>query len=213
MKTKKHMKTTVILLYSSLLLIAGQTFAQQQMNQQITMKLDETGNAQINIQQKMNASQWQNWISYLGNNPAAIKREIQKGMPAFFLEDFKFDKNEMERSYELSLKALGVCKVDKKGRRILETDEKDINLTKLTDLKYMYVNSPMEFAGQVQQTHIIEFPKSAYDIELDKDAYGKTIFAFRINDPSGSLGYLRYIGFTFLLSGIFSLVFFKVRGH
>lgn len=186
--------------------------AQNQIQQQITMNLDEKGNSEIFVQQKMDAASWQNWIAYLGNNPAAMKREIQKSMPAFFLEDFKLEKNDMERSYELSLKALGVCKVDKKGRRILETDEKDINLTKLTDSKYMYVNSPMEFGGQVQQTTIINFPENALDIELDRDAYGKTIFTFRMKEPSNSINYIRYVGIALLISGIFSMVFFKVRG-
>jgi len=207
------MKKSILYTIVGFFLMATQPIqAQNQIQQQITMSLDEKGNSEIRVQQKMDAASWQNWIAYLGNNPAAMKREIQKSMPAFFLEDFKLEKNDMERSYELSLKALGVCKVDKKGRRILETDEKDINLTKLTDSKYMYVNSPMEFGGQVQQTTIINFPENALDIELDRDAYGKTIFTFRMKEPSNSINYIRYVGIALLISGIFSMVFFKVRG-
>lgn len=188
---------------SLLLLLAGISLSYaQQMNQKIEMQLDPMGNADLNISMKMNATNWQNWVQTLGNNPAALKRAIEREMPAYFLDDFKLEKNDMERSFQLSLKAYGVCKVDKKGKWILETDAKDIEITELTARKYMFVNSPAELGGQIQQTTMVEFPEAASQIEIDKDAFGKTVFEFDMENTGGSINWLRWAGIALLLGGL-----------
>ena len=191
----KHILIVVLLASSSVL-------SAQQMNQKIEMTLDELGNADLKVSMKMNAANWQQWIQSLGNNPSALKREIEREMPAFFLDDFHLEKDEMERSFELSLKAYGICKVDKRGKWVLETDEKNIELTELSEQKYMYVNSPSEFGGQIQQTTFVTFPNSASDIEIDKDAFGQTVFQFKMADPGFSISSLiRWFGIALMLGG------------
>ena len=190
-----------ILLFACLLV--GFSSLAQQMNQKIDMILDEQGNAQIKMSMTMNAQAWQTWIQSVGNNPAGLKRSVEREMPAYFLDDFKLEKNDMERSFELSLKAYGVCKVDKRGNWILETDDKNVQLTELTERKYMYVASPPEMGGQVQQTYMIEFPEAAQNIEVEEDAFGKTIFEFdmALDTPSGG-GWLRWSGLGLMLLGL-----------
>lgn len=193
--------TRYILLLAGLL--ASLSGLAQQMNQKIEMILDEQGNAQINMSMKMNAQAWQTWVQSIGNNPAALKRSVEREMPAYFLDDFKLEKDDMERSFELSLKAYGVCKVDKRGNWILETDDKNVQLTELTERKYMYVASPPEMGGQVQQTYMIEFPEAAQNIEVEEDAFGQTVFEFdmALEAPSGG-GWLRWSGLGLMLLGL-----------
>lgn len=164
-------------------LFIGITAYTQQMNQQINMKIDSLGNAKINVSMKMNAGQWDVWVNSLGNNPAALKREIERAMPGYFLDDFKLERDDMNRSFDLSLNAYGICEIDKKGNWSIETDQKDAQLTEITSHKYMLTSSPKEFGGQVQQQYTIEFPKNAQDIKVDKDAFGETIFKFDMNNP------------------------------
>ena len=143
----------------------------QGLQQKIDMDIDGLGNAAISISMTLPAQQWQAWNQNFGNNPSALKRDIERSMPAYFLEDFKLEKNDMDRSFKVSLKAPGICKVDKKGRWYLTTDEKDAQLTELTDHKYMMVQSPREFGGGMQQTTMVTFPDDAADIELEKDSF------------------------------------------
>lgn len=187
------------------------TLHAQQMQQKIEMRIDSIGNARLDITMKMNAQQWQQWIGSLGNNPAALKRDIERGMPGYFLDNFKLEKDDMNRSFHLSLDAYGVCKIDKRGNWIIELDEKDTQLTELSSHKYMLVNSPPEYGGQMQQTFIISLPETANTIKTDKDAYGKDIFKFTMEDPSeaGFSGVLPWIGFLLIGSGVFW--FFKEK--
>lgn len=173
----------------------------QQMKQNIEMQIDRIGNAQIKISMKMNAAAWQNWLQTSGLNPSALKRNIEREMPAYFLDNFELKKDDMERSFELSLKAYGVCKVDKNGNWILETDDKDVDLTKLDEREFMYINSPVEFGGQIKQTTTIEFPEEAREIRTDEDAYGKTVFEFVMDDSQSSFNAWRWLGISLFLIG------------
>ncbi|WP_204344346.1 hypothetical protein [Psychroserpens algicola] len=194
MKTLKT-HTTAILLILSLVCYS------QQSNQKIEMRIDNIGNAKINISMTMNAAQWQQWNGTYGANPSALKRDIERSMPAFIVDDFKLDKDDMNRSFNLSLNAYGVCKIDKRGRWVMDTDQKDAQLTKLTDYKYMLVSSPMEFGGAIQQTYIIEFPETAQDIKVDTDSFGKSVFEFEMDNPSSNFNVLRWSGLLLIIVG------------
>ena len=193
MKPKKQLSTVLIILSCTFI------FAQQA-QQKIDMAIDALGNAKLNISMTMNASQWQTWNANYGNNPASLKRDMERAMPAYFLDDFKLEKDDMNRSFNLSLNAYGVCEIDKRGRWIVDTDQKNAQLTELTKHKYMLVSSPPEFGGTIQQTYTIEFPKEAKDIKTDTDAFGKSIFKFEMNNPS-PINIMRWSGIILLVIG------------
>jgi hypothetical protein len=194
----KRIKTIYVKVIIVLMAMVGQA---QQASQKIEMVLDEIGNAKLNISMTMNATQWQQWNGTYGSNPSALKRDIERSMPAFIVDDFKLEKDDMNRSFNLSLNAYGVCKIDKRGRWIMDTDKKEVQLTELSDLKYMIVASPPEFGGNLQQTTIIEFPETANNIKVDKDSFGKTIFEFKMDNPSSSFNLLRWSGLAFMIIG------------
>ncbi|PCE62977.1 hypothetical protein B7P33_17020 [Sediminicola luteus] len=173
----------------------------QKNSQTIEMAIDGLGNADLNMSMKMNAQQWQVWNNNFGNNPAALKREVERGMPGYFLSDFNLEKDDMARSFNFKLKAYGVCKIDKRGKWSLDTDEKDAHLTELSPTKYMLVSNPEEFGGQLQQTFVINFPDKASDIKVDTDSFGNTLFSFTMDPPTSGFHYLRYGGIVLLLIG------------
>ncbi len=193
------MKTIITVI---LLLILIQLSNAQQSSQNIEMNIDALGNADLKITMKMTAQQWQVWNANIGSNPAALKRDVERSMPGFFLDSFKLNKQDMKRSFELGLKAYGICKIDKRGQWSLETDEKDAHLTELNDRKYMLVSNPLEFGGSLQQTIIVNFPKEATAIKVDKDSYGKTIFEFDMKTSSSSFNKLNWAGLLFIIGGI-----------
>lgn len=193
MKTLNHVFTIILLV----VFINGYSQTQQK----IDMKIDSIGNAKIEISMNMTAQQWQVWLQTIGGNPAIMKREVERSMPAYILDDFKLEKNEMERSFHLSLNAYGACNVDKRGYWTIDTDQKDANVTKITDHKFMLVSSPMEFGGTVQQTFTIDFPETANDIKIDKDAFGNSIFKFKMDQPSGPFNYMRWSGLFLIVIG------------
>lgn len=213
MKTIIKNSFALILLFFAL----SEMASAQQAQQNIEMTIDELGNAKIEMNMTMTAQQWQSWSTTLGNNPAAIKREAERGMPAYFLDDFKLEKDEMNRSFSLSFNAFGVCDIDKRGTWTLDVDQENAQLTELSDTKYMFVSSPEEFGGQIQQMYTINLPENATNIKVDKNAFGRDIFKFKMDAPgtaTASLGgILRWGGLLLLLSGLVMFVMKLVTGQ
>ena len=172
---KSIIKITILCLFS-ISIMNGNSQSQQK----IEMKIDDVGNAKLNISMTMKAQEWQVWNSNYGNNPSALKLDMEHAMPAYFLDNFKLEKDDMNRSFNLSLNAYGVCEINKRGKWIVDTDQKNAQLTELTKNKYMLVSSLSEYGGQLQQTYIIELPENAKKIKTDKDAFGKSIFEFEM---------------------------------
>ena len=172
-----------------------------QSQQKIEMRIDSIGNAKLTVSMTMNAQQWQVWNANYGNNPSALKRDIERSMPAYFLDDFKLEKDDMNRSFNLSLNAYGVCEINKRGKWIVDTDQKNAQLTELTKTKYMLVSSPPEYGGNLQQTFIVELPQDAKKIKIDKDAYGKSIFEFDMEAPSSGFNFMRWAGILLIVVG------------
>lgn len=199
MKTIKHLFTIILL--------AAFINSYSQTQQKIDMRIDSIGNAKIEISMTMAAQQWQVWLQTVGGNPAIMKREVERSMPAYILDDFKLEKNEMERSFHLSLNAYGACKVDKRGNWTIDTDQKNANVTELTDHKFMLVSSPPELGGTVQQTFTIDFPEVAKNIKIDKDAFGNSIFKFQMENSTAGFNILRWAGVLLLIVG--TVWFFK----
>lgn len=207
MRTIYQKGITILILFFALSEISNA----QQAQQQIEMTIDNVGNAKIDISMKMNAQQWQSWSTTLGNNPAALKREIERGMPAYFLDDFTLEKDEMNRSFSLSLNAYGVCDIDKRGTWTIDIDQENATLTTLSDHKYMFVSSLEEFGGQLQQNYIINLPENAENIKVDKNAFGRDIFKFKMSSQvsfeAGFTGISRWGGLVIVLIGV--LLFIK----
>ena len=193
---KSIIKITILCLFSLSIMNSN-----SQSQQKIEMKIDDVGNAKLNISMTMKAQEWQVWNSNYGNNPSALKRDMERAMPAYFLDDFKLEKDDMNRSFNLSLNAYGVCEINKRGKWIVDTDQKNAQLTELTDNKYMLVTSPTEFGGQLQQTFIIELPESAKKIKTDKDAFGKSVFEFDMDAPSSGFNIMRWAGILLIVVG------------
>ncbi len=195
------MKVKVVIISFLAIFLAGQCAFGQQDSQKFEVDIDNLGNANMKISMKMAAQQWEIWNNNFGNNPAAFKREMERALPKYFLGDFKLEKNDMDRSFELSLKAYGTCKINKRGKWSFEAEQKDANINKIGDRKYMLVNSPSEFGGQLQQTYIFNFPKEASEIKVDEDSFGKTVFEFKMKQPVSIMNLIRWVGIFLIAIG------------
>ncbi len=173
------MKRIVVIV---LLLLAGWSVRAQgqlqTLKQNIDFHIDALGDAHVAVTMKLNASQWKTFKRTMGNNVALLKRNMERALPGYFLTDFKYDEDAMNRSYTLKFDALGVSKVDQQGRWIAELDTKSPDVTKISDHLYL-INSTMGSGGALIEQYIkVFFPESASDIKVDKDAFGNAYFSF-----------------------------------
>lgn len=191
------MKKTVLFIF--VLICANFIQAQEMLKTKMEMRIDSIGDAIIKVSTTMNAQQWQMWSQTYGNNPALLKRSMEKELPGYFLDNYNLEKNDMDRSFTFTFKAYGACNVNKKGIWIVNTDQKKPDLTKITDYKYMMVSNDME--NGLQETVVIEFPESARNIEEAKDAFDKTQFEFEMKGGEAGINWMLWIGILLAAAG------------
>jgi hypothetical protein len=195
------MRKLLIMSFLSIALVArAQEVKPFKMNVQFT--LDRYGNAQVTFSMRMNASQWDDFKHSIGNNQSLLKRELERNLPSYFLSDFDYKEDAMDRSYSLSFKANGICKIDERGRWYAELDAKNPDITKLSDNVYMMITD-MQSGGQlIQANSKFIFPDEASDIREEKDAFGKARFTFEMKGSSGRSSVVQYGGIVLVVVGL-----------
>ncbi len=177
----KHNIIRICILFISILLIGKYVDAQEPIKgtkQKLDIKMDELGNADITITMKLNASQWDMFKRNAGNNTSNLKREVEKGMPKYYLKDFKYSEDQMERTYKLEMNALAAAYVDKNGKWRAELDSKDPDIMKINETQYKLDANFSGPAGFIEQTMQIYLPSNAKNSKIEKDSFGKAVLTY-----------------------------------
>lgn len=197
------MKRIMFILF--LAMISWNARAQQQiepLKQNIDFHIDSLGNAHVTVTMKLDAAQWDNFKRAVGDNVAILKRSMERAMPAYFLDDFRYSEDAMNESYTLKFNALGVSKIDQQGNWVAGLDSKSPDVTKITDHLYL-LNSTYNSGGSIIEQDIkVSFPKDASDITVKKDAFGKAFFSFTQPKPGQRSIFWVFSGGIFLIVGL-----------
>jgi|GEM_PF-389167 len=147
--------------------------------QNFSIDIDKLGNAKMVLDQKMNASQWESFKqSQIYNDPALSRRDLERSMAIYDVQDFKRDVDEMNREVKLSMTVNAYAQYKGDGQWALKIDSKNPQVTKLTDKSYMITGNTVMGSGLVQQIYRINFPSSASDVKQTSDEFGKAIFTY-----------------------------------
>jgi hypothetical protein len=214
MKTAFKKISENIIIFFSLIIITCSSYGQvtpqdpTSLIQEFTINIDKLGNANMELTQKMTASQWEYFKQApIFNDPSIAKRDMERSMATYVIEDFKRDVDEMNRSVKLSLKVLSYVQYKGNGHWSLKIDSKNPQVTKLTDNAYMITGNAVLGSNLVQQIFKIYFPSGANDVTQTTDEFGKAIFTY--NAGGGILSYAKWnniIGLLLILGAIFFLL-------
>jgi hypothetical protein len=203
-----------LILSLSLITIAFNSYSQvtpedpTSLVQEFTVNLDKLGNATMELTQKMNASQWATFkTSQIYNDPAMAKRDMERSMSTYVIDDFKRDMDEMNRQIKLTLKVMSYAQYKGNGQWSLKIDSKNPQVTKLTDNAYMITGNAVMGNSLVQQIFKIYFPGNANDVTQTTDEFGKAIFTY--NAGRGITAFLTWnniVGILLILVAVFFLL-------
>lgn len=178
----------ILTLVAFALLITGAS-AQQEVKgikQIFDITVDDLGNAMVEVSMKLNASQWDMFKRNVGNNTSILKREIEKAMPKYYLSDFGYSEDAMDRSYKIKFKALGLCSVNSNGKWESKLDTKDPDITKLSEREFVINTDMMDQGTLFNQTQKIHLPAAASDAKIEKDSFGKAVMTYKTDSGTGS---------------------------
>ncbi|MFT3911795.1 MAG: hypothetical protein QM737_20390 [Ferruginibacter sp.] len=153
------------------------------LKQVFDITMDETGNADVEVSMKLNAGQWDMFKRNLGTNTSVLKREMEKALPKYFLSDFNYTEDQMERTYKMKFKVAGLAGINNNGAWEAKLDSKNPDITKLSDREFVMNANYMSNGGLIQQTQKIHLPSGASGAKIEKDSFGKAMLTYTTGGP------------------------------
>jgi hypothetical protein len=194
----------VLFIFCSVITSQGQTMLN---GYKITMEMtaDEKGDVAMNITYKYNAALWDMVKQNHGSDPSVLKNMWMRQFPKYELTNFSFPNADMDQTITSKFTVLGMMKVDAHGKWVAEFDQKDPNVTKLTDNSFLLVDQA------TANTLKINLPASASNAKVEKDSFEKAILTYTSPVNGGMMGnIIKWLGFLVAAGGVF--LFFKNRG-
>jgi hypothetical protein len=136
------------------------------------MTIDQLGNADMDVSMVLNAAQWDNYKKNIGNNVSLLKRSMERELPKYYLSDFSYTEQPMDRSYHMKFKALGICSMNNSGVWEAKLETKKPDITKLSDNAFLMTEDIMTNGVLVQQTIKVILPSVARGSKVEKDSFG-----------------------------------------
>jgi hypothetical protein len=172
----------------------------QGLKQIFDITMDDLGNADLEVSMKLNASQWDMFKRNIGSNTSIIKREMEKALPKYFLTDFNYSEDAMDRSYKVKFKALGICRLNNNGKWEAELGSKNPDITRLSDREFVMNMDIMTNGMLIQQTQKIHLPSNAKGAKITKDSFGKAIMTYSTGLRMGER-LITYSGILLIIGG------------
>lgn len=174
-------------------------------------KIDSTGNANFEMKGKLTAQQWLTWnYMYGGGQASMVKRNIERSLSPYYVYDFKYLPNEMERSFVVQYKAKGVVEYLGKNKWLASLGMRDVQPTKLTETTFNCVVSQATGNGGVLQNNMkYTLPNGAANMQFDKDEFGNVTVLYNLPTEttvvSGDKN-MQTAGYSLIGAGILSLI-------
>ena len=199
---------TTIVCFFWITLVSGQ--GNEPLKQNMIFRIDSLGNALIEVSSKLSASQWQQWEnSYGGKNISLFRRDISRTMNQFYLYDFDYKADEMERNFKISFKAKGVARYLGNNEWVAEMGMKDPDFSKLDNNSFLVTTSQNEGGLLIQLNNTVCFPKKASDVKEDTDEFGYATFTYNLKPVSSGFPLFLVLGLLFLAAGTGSALWMK----
>lgn len=149
------------------------------LKQVIDVNMDDKGNAEFIVSMKLNASQWDNYKrSAISNNNSILKKEMERALPKYYLTDFKFSEDQMERSYKASFNVLGFGTLGKGGKWETMLETKNPDVTKLSDREFVITQNMTTNGAFINQTQKLHLPTSASNAKIEKNSFGNSVLTY-----------------------------------
>lgn len=145
------------------------------------VRIDSIGNALFDVSGKLTAQQWIRWnYMFGGGNASNVKRSIERSLSPYYVYDFKYVPNEMDRSFTIQYKAKGVVEYLGKDKWVASVGLREAQPVKLTENTFSCVVSELGDNAIIQNNMKITLPASAGSMDFDKDEFNNVLVRYKM---------------------------------
>ena len=175
--------------FFSLLMTAGVISAQSTSGNMMInteARIDSIGNAVFETSGQLTAQQWVSWnYMYGGGNASNVKRNIERSLSPYYVFDFQYMPNEMDRSFVIRYKAKGIVEYLGKDKWVASVGLRDAQPIQLSDNSFNCVVS--QIGGNnviIQNSMKVTLPATATQMEFDRDEFNNVLVKYKMPTES-----------------------------
>jgi len=186
-----------ILIAFLIILIAGKSSAQigsSGFKTTLDFTINESGSTICEVTNKYTAAYWDWWTKAVGSNTSIINNSLRKLFPKYHLSEFKHSQDPNERTNTVKFKIDGMMNINKSGKWEAELDQKDPNITKVSNTEWLLVEE-----GETLKMHL---PPGTKNSKVEKNSFGKAVLTYPVSTGGGMTAALRYGGILIALIGV-----------
>ena len=167
-----------LLLIAALALLTTATArGDDQMN--LTITLDELGDADIEMTMTMSAQQWQRWKQMYGGNPSMLRRDMGQLVGMYDVGKIDLEQDEMQRTMTMTVEARGVADYHGDGEYTVELED-EFGRGDLSGETFTFAYNQRDEDGGMFVKQRVVLPGAAQDIEQRTDSAGDPVLAYTL---------------------------------
>lgn len=177
--------------------------AQAPFTQNFSFYIKKDGSASVELVMKMNAGQWTQYKA--STNAASLpvrKRDMERMLPAYLFENFKYSEDEMERTARYTFDLVGVAEYLGDNHWRIRLESKDPQIEKLSDNAFMLTSTTPPEEGSIQQIQKVFLPGNASSAKVNSDALGFAELQYGLPSQESNIPYTLLGGGVLLAAGI-----------
>ena len=146
-----------------------------------TYKLDERGDAQIEFDFQLDASQWAQWKDQYGDHPDMMLRNVKYQLAASVIDDFALERDDVHRRAVSKIKARCMAVYRGNGQFALQIP-KNMKLVSGSGTDWAFTSSTLENGGIVNITDRAKLPAKAQNVHLTTgNDYDQLVYTLEIS--------------------------------
>jgi hypothetical protein len=172
-------------------------------NTDVAAHVDPYGDGTITVTFRLSASQWENWREQYGDHPDLLKRDFQQQFAKYALDDFKLERNDMDRTAVATIGARALTTIRGDGFRAIEM-EKGARFVSNSGSEWIFesVSQASPYSPIITETSRIILPAQATNVRLENEGGGLQQLVFQMPENTQSDGLLFWLGIAGIVVGV-----------
>jgi hypothetical protein len=149
----------------------------------IVQEVGPDGSVSLSVELSFDAAAWRQWKSQVGDDPSRLRGVMKHQFSAYVIDDFKFEKDDLNRTAKMTLRSPAGAELRKDGHFRLPVD-KEYRLVNNNGREWFFSgNNP--YANNSLQTIRITLPTNAHEVTLTGAGGAEQGLIYSLKVPAG----------------------------
>jgi hypothetical protein len=158
------------------------------------------GSVDLTFQLAFDAKPWQLWKSVVGDDPARLRGMMRHQFAAYVIDDFKFEKDDLNRTAKVTIRSPAGPGLRKDRRFEMPVDGWCRLINRAGREWFFSGNNPA--AGNQQNTVKIVLPENTIEASLVNTGTPDQALVYALSEPAGKSHFFVWFGAVVMLLGI-----------